>query len=125
MSVFQQHFDRLKERFPTAKYTPRADGSFLVAIPDFALIEGWNKATTTVYFVALPSYPYAKPDCFWTDPDLRLKNGGTPQSATVNNSHGGPESLLWFSYHINAWNSNRDSLLTYLNVIRQRLNELR
>ena len=35
------------------------------------------------------------------------------------------ELLLWFSWHVGQWSPNRDSLLTYERVIRNRFREPR
>ncbi len=123
-SLFEEHFQSLVDAYPGASYELRPDGSRRIRVPGCALPGGgWNMAETTVYFVTSPSYPMAQPDCFWTDPQLRLASGAMPQNTSVNNSHGGPENLLWFSWHAAKWDPNRDSLLTYLKVIGRRLQE--
>lgn len=125
-SVFDEHFVALRERYPNASFETRPDGSRLVRIPDYPLPQGgWNKAKTSVYFLALTSYPQAKPDCFWADQDLRLAGNVMPLNASENNAHGGPHNLLWFSWHVATWNPNTDSLLTYLRVIDKRFKEFR
>jgi len=123
-SLFEEHFQALRATYPDVGYMERADGSKLIRVPQYALpAQGWNAPTTTVYFLAVPSYPLARPDCFWTDPQLKLASGGPPQNTSINNSHGGPESLLWFSWHVAKWDPNHDTLLTYLKVIDRRLQE--
>lgn len=67
-------------------------------------------------------YPFAQPDCFWADEDLRLSSGGVPQNANLANPIpylGQP--MLWFSWHLQSWNAARDDLMTWLTVVRQRL----
>lgn len=124
-SIFDEQFQQLLERFPSATFETRADGSRRIRIPDYQLPKGgWNRESTAIYFVTMPSYPQAQPDCFWTDPGLTLANGGIPKNASVNNNHGGPEQLLWFSWHASKWNPNGDSLLTYVHVIDRRLRQV-
>jgi Prokaryotic E2 family E len=123
-SLFDEHFEALRAAYSGTAYMQRADGSRLIKIPNYALRPRcWNSIETTVYFLAVPSYPLARPDCFWTDPQLKLASGGPPQNTSINNNHGGPESLLWFSWHVAKWDPNHDTLLTYLKVIDRRLQE--
>lgn len=124
MSIFEQQFEVLKQWYPTAAFQVRPDGRLIQVEMDVP--PGWNKDRVKVTFIAPNGYPQARPDCFWTDNDLRLAGGGQPANASANhNGHGGPEQLLWFSYHASAWNPNKDSLLTYVNIIKQRLNQRR
>jgi hypothetical protein len=125
-SIIDKQLDILLEKFPDTKISPRADGTIFVTIHDFAVPSGWNKSTTSVSFLVPVGYPAARPDCFWADPDLTLVNGGTPDNTAVNDSHGvAGESKLWFSYHLSNWNANTDDLLTYVRVIRGRLEDVR
>jgi hypothetical protein len=121
-SLFEEHFQSLSEAYPGAGYDVRPDGARRIRVPGYTLPAGWNMAATTIYFITSPSYPMAQPDCFWTDPQLRLASGAMPQNTSVNNNYG-PENLLWFSWHTSRWDPNRDSLLTYLKVIGRRLQE--
>jgi hypothetical protein len=125
-SIFEEHFQSLAEAYPGSNYVPRPDGSRRIQVPGLRLpATGWNMLGTTVYFLISSSYPMAQPDCFWTDPHLRLASGAIPQNTSVNNTHGGPENLLWFSWHASRWDPNRDNLLTYVKVISRRLQEIR
>ncbi|HLN27329.1 MAG TPA: E2/UBC family protein [Gemmataceae bacterium] len=126
MTPLQDQFESLKREFPSATLQSLPSGAVVIAIPDFALPQGWSHPTTTVRFVAPVGYPFAKPDCFWTSPDLRLATGGVPQAA--NHTTPIPEfnglPLLWFSWHTGQWNANRDSFLTYAHVIERRFKQL-
>jgi hypothetical protein len=99
------------------------DGSAVLTIPNFPLPAGWSKPTATIRFVAPVGYPHAKPDCFWADPDLRLQSNAMPQATNITPIPGTAISNLWFSWHTTHWDPNRDSLITYLNVVRQRLKD--
>ena len=125
MDPVVQHFERLYARFGNATMLSRADGTVLITVPGARLPPGWNAESVTVYFVAPVGYPAARPDCFWTDPNLRLASGMMPANAQMNANHGGPEQLLWFSYHPTTWNPLQDDLLTYFQIISTRLREAR
>lgn len=125
MDTVELHFQRLHERYENATLTRRPDGTALVTVPAFRVPTGWNAESVAVYFIAPVGYPAARPDCFWTAPDLRLASGMMPTNAQMNANHGGPEQLLWFSYHPTAWNPLKDDLVTYLQIIGTRLREAR
>jgi hypothetical protein len=67
----------------------------------------------------------AKPDCFWVDPDLRVGVSGVPQASGMNVLPEVGTPQLWFSWHVQTWNANIDTLLTYFHVIERRLLEVR
>lgn len=123
MTPIEQQAHALKVVWPTAVVTRLSSGAHLVEIPGYPLPAGWNRACTTIVFWVPPGYPAAQPDCFWMDPgQVRLQDGRTPQNTSEGNPvpEVGPRGT-WFSWHVQAWNPNHDSLLTYLNVIKQRL----
>ena len=120
MNVLNIQLQRLQEKYAGASLMPLPNGSALIVVPGMALGGNWNKAATTAYFVAPVGYPMAQPDCFWVDADVRLQNGGVPKNA-------GPQALpngqqgLWFSWHPNGWNPNKDDLRSYVKIIEDRL----
>ena len=95
---------------------------WIVRVPGVSLPDGWSKRSTEVLFIAPQGYPFANPDCFWTDSDLRLANSGIPQSANANTPMpGANEPLFWFSWHLQQpWNASRDDFLTWMAVVKQR-----
>src|SRR5262249_37586200 len=97
------------------------DGSQLVKIPNVKLTAGWNRRTTTAFFVVPIGYPIASPGSFWTDSDLRLANGGMPQNTGMQVPPFESAPKLWFSWHPASWNPNRNDLLTFARVIQDRL----
>lgn len=135
MTPFEQQFEVLKElrarslaEQPSTTSLP--NGSYLIKIPEVDMPSGWDRKVATILFVAPPGYPAAQPDCFWVEPGaLRLQNGGTPQATNDANPIPGdivsPRNTTWFSWHLQGWNPNNDSLVTYFNVIMQRLNPAR
>jgi hypothetical protein len=125
MTPIEQQFQLLKSNYKDAILQRLADGSYLISIPALELPQGWNKGVTEVKFVAPVGYPLARPDCFWTDPDLRLMNGNVPQASSNNPIPNYQGTHWWFSWHLGSWNPNNDNLLTYLNVIKRRLHDPR
>lgn len=125
--IVEQQLDLLRKDYPEASATPLPTGAHLITIPNVAIPHGWNRQTTTILFLAPPGYPGAQPDCFWVEPgQMRLEAGGTPQGANDSNPIPGapPRQLTWFSWHLQSWNPNQDSLVTYFNVIMQRFRSL-
>jgi len=131
VSIVQEQFSQLQENagassgFARAELIQIPNGTYLVKLYDFRLPKGWNQQTVNVYFLLPVGYPVARPDTFWTDPGLTLLNGGPPANTGTNQPEGVPPGLLWFSWHPSAWNPNRDTLSTYVAIIRQRFNEIR
>ena len=127
MTPIEQQIEELKQEYPAARATRQPSGAYLIEIPDYRMPPGWNREVVTVLFLAPPGYPAAQPDCFWVEPvGVRLANGATPQGSNDSNPIPGigPRGT-WFSWHLQQWDPNRDSLVRYLNVIKQRLCSLR
>jgi Prokaryotic E2 family E len=120
--VIAAQFAEVAARFKGATLERLPSGAALITIPTFALAAGWNRAETTIRFVAPEKYPFANPDCFWADANLRLANGSEPQNS---GSSPIPETALgdlrWFSWHVqNNWNPSRDTLFSWIACIAQR-----
>ena len=101
------------------------NGGVLIRVPAVPT-PGWNRPSTDVLFVAPPGYPAAQPDCFWVEPTgFRIEGGGTPQASNDSNPIPGDidpsRRTTWFSWHVQSWDPNRDSLKTYLKVVLGRL----
>lgn len=125
MGPVDDQLQRLKERYPDASWHEAPGVGHIIVLPRFDLPPGWNKQTCQVCFIAPQGYPYAKPDCFWTDQDLRLaSNAGMPQN--TGNNPVPPElgAMLWFSWHTEQWSAGRDDLLSWVASIRVRLSRL-
>ena len=124
MSIVKTQFEGLKEQFPNAGLKELADGSFLITIPDLPLADGWSHNNVTAMFLAPVGYPHAKPDCFWVDPELKV-NGNDPQSIQRQPLPEVGGSYMWFSWHIGQWNPNQDSLITFVRVVMNRLEDVK
>ncbi len=92
----------------------------MVSIPNFPLPRGWNKPSTSIHFLVPAGYPYAQPDCFWADEDLRLEGGQMPTNTALQPVEG-VGSTLWFSWHIGRpWKAGRDTLAAWATVVANR-----
>lgn len=126
MTPLQEQFEILKAEFLQANLRLLPSGAALIVIPDFPLPPGWSDETTTVRFLAPVGYPFAKPDCFWTDSHIRVVNQTQlPQNTGNNPIPEVGETNLWFSWHVAQWNPNRDNLSTYIRVIQARFKDPR
>lgn len=128
MTPFEQHLAALQGVLgDRVRSTPLPSGAHLIEITNQALANGrWSVPSVTILFLAPPAYPLAAPDCFWVEPvGFRLANGNMPNAA--NDSNQIPEMpqrrCTWFSWHVQTWNPNRDSLITYYKVILQRFEQ--
>jgi hypothetical protein len=79
----------------------------------------WNRETVDLLVITHPSYPNAKMDMFWVDPAIARKDGGAINGGT----NAGKLGKTWqqFSWHVQSWNPAHDSLITYLDVVNERL----
>lgn len=131
MTPIEQQIKVLESKWPDVLCKALPSGAHLIEIGDFTMPPGWNLTKATLLFVAPPAFPAAQPDCFWIESigervPIRLQNGTTPQS--TNDSNPIPEvgqRGTWFSWHLQTWNPNNDSLITFLNVIWRRLKPAR
>jgi hypothetical protein len=100
-----------------------AEGLVNLVLHSYPLPPGYNKATTELLVKIPASYPNGRPDMFWVDEDLLLKDGRCPRSADL------IETILgkkWrrFSWHPQGWNPGTDNLRTYLEFVNARLAKL-
>ncbi len=123
IGIPEQQFVTVAERYPASELRPMDDGARIAIIRNILLRPGlWNKPSTEVGFVVPVGYPMARPDCFWADGDLRLGNGGMPKNSQFNVQYVFA-GWLWFSYHPAQWDPSRDTLITYVRLIKQRLDD--
>jgi hypothetical protein len=112
--------NELKKEFQTEE-KDLPDGSTFVTLRDFPLPDGWNAKATSVHFLIPVGYPYARPDSFWTDRDLRTAAKDLPENTAVQKPWDDSPEMLWFSWHPTYWDIQRDSLRTFVRVIGSRL----
>ena len=127
MTPIERQIQELTEQYPGARTFPQPTGACLIEIPDYRMPPGWNRDVVTIIFLAPPGYPAAQPDCFWVEPGgVRLANGATPEGSNDSNPIPGlgPRGT-WFSWHLQQWNPNVDTLTRYVRVINNRLTSLK
>jgi hypothetical protein len=126
--IVEQQLALLREQHNDVFATLLPSGAHLITVPNVKLPTGWNRQATAVLFLTPPGYPSAQPDCFWVEPgQFRLANEGTPQGSNDSNPIPElvpPRQFTWFSWHLQGWNPNRDSLITFVNVIMKRFESL-
>ena len=118
----EKHADDLRTRTGKDVEVKAHNGFHWVVIKGVELPAGWNQRSTTIVIKVPPAFPVGAPDCFWADSTLRLASGAMPRSSGMNPDFGGGQTL-WFSFHVQKWNPNRDDLFRYFNVIRNRLEQ--
>jgi len=102
-----------------------AEGFANLIFHDYALPVGYSKAATDLLIKLPMSYPNGRPDMFWTDEDLILKDGRIPKNADVIETALGNK---WrrFSWHPQGgWNPGADNLRTYLEFVDSGLRKAR
>lgn len=80
----------------------------------------YNKPETELLLRLPTSYPNGKPDMFWTDVNLLLRDGKIPNRADQIESYLGRQ---WrrFSWHLSVWNPSADNLKMFLEFINSGL----
>lgn len=122
--IVDAQLKQLQDRFAGARLEQLGSGTGLVTVPDVSLPPGWSQTSTTIRFLVPPGYPYAQLDCFWADDGLRLAGGGQPQNSQSMAITEANVMGWWFSWHLNgAWDANRDTLSSWMNVILERLKQ--
>ena len=119
---------RLLERFPRTVLTDTTlpDGTMVtvVSIPSFPVPAGWTASSTALHFTIPAGYPFARPDCFNVDKELRLAGCTMPQNAALQ-ALPGIGDTLWFSWHMGRdWRAGADDLLTWVALCASRFGQL-
>lgn len=96
----------LGRQFPDLQYGDQVDW---VLLPELVLPAGrFNRERTKILFHIPIGYPQTGPDNFFTDGDLRFRDGTSPPGFNIgSNSSSGPAPLPgqwgWFSWHPQSW----------------------
>lgn len=96
------------------------EGLVYIVLHAYPLPPNYNKPATELLLKIPVSYPNGRPDMFWVDEDVLLKDGRCPKSA---DSIETALSRKWrrFSWHPQSWNPGTDNLRTYLEFVNMRL----
>ena len=121
MTTIESQFESLQTAYPNALLERLGSGAYLITVPQYVLVPGWSKPQTDIKFIAPVGFPASRPDCFWVDHDLRLANGATPQNSGNNQLPEVSSQQWWFSWHVQAWEPNSGTLISYFRVIEKRL----
>ena len=96
-------------------------GVLCLVIENYSLPTGYEPSSTSLLLRLPPSYPDGAPDMFWCNPAVRIQSSGAfPVAADQMEPYLG-QSWQRFSRHFtgaNVWVPGRDSLETYLTLIR-------
>jgi len=123
----EQDIDKLREigYDVEVRREPPDGAKIFVIIKDFPLPECWKNAdknSTDLLIIADISYPNSKLDMFWTETGVLLKDGRVPKNGDVIENY---LNRKWrrFSWHCKSWNPAIDNIITYLDVVIERLRE--
>lgn len=100
------------------------NGWIHIIIHDYALPEGYCPNICDLLIRIPVGYPNANPDMFWTSPEIRLRQGGVPTRADVQETYDGRAWQRW-SRHLppGTWRPGVDTLQSFLTTVRQELNK--
>jgi hypothetical protein len=117
--LLTQHIEQLRQKGYTINVIEEGQEIGIIFVK-FPIPESiWNRTVVDLLVVAHLAYPNSKLDMFWVDPTIALKNGNTPKATTNANRFG--RAWQQFSWHVNSWNPGHDNLITYLDVVNDRL----
>ncbi|MGH8987960.1 MAG: E2/UBC family protein [Acidimicrobiales bacterium] len=123
MDALAGQLAELQRRYPEAHLESAPGGPRVIVVPGVLLGAGWSAASATVRVLVPIGFPHVKPDCFYTDANLRLATGAEPAASNLQAAFAG--KYRWFSWHIATWDPVRGSLDQYVHVCESRLKEVR
>ena len=147
--IAQKQLEQVCNLYPMAHLNEGINNNVALFIPGVILPKGYTHTICTIITKIPPGYPAAQPDGFWLDiVDIRLKNGNiilqTEHSTRYKNTimemfygideyaysyaiPGFPNwtDITWFSWHLQQWNPNKDTLQSWVNAILYRLGKFR
>lgn len=117
--LLQQHIELLRSQGHIIEVVD--GGEIGIIFRDYSVPENiWGRGKVDLLITTHPTYPNAKLDMFWVDPPLTLRNNGVQPKATNPEQRYG-RNWQRFSWHLNQWNPAHDNLITYLDVVNERL----
>lgn len=116
--LLEEHISHLRSQGYNIEV--KEDSEICIIFKDYRIPSNiWNCDKTDLLVITHPTYPNAKMDMFWVDPPIALKSGAQAQAVSPETRCG--RSWLRFSWHVQTWNPAHDNLMTYLNVVDDRL----
>jgi hypothetical protein len=122
LDIVDSQLAEVQVHYPDARMETVPDGQRLLTVPGVGVGPGWNKTQTTVRILVPTGFPHVKPDCFYTEAELRLA-AGDPASSAPQTVFGA--TYRWFSWHLQDWNPASGTLQKYVAFCRRRLQEAR
>lgn len=117
--LLNDHIEQLREQGYTVDVIEQ-NQEIGIIIHDYPISDSiWSRKIVDLLVVAHPSYPNAKMDMFWVDPAISRKDGGNINGGTNASKFG--KTWQQFSWHVTSWNPAHDNLITYLDVVNERL----
>lgn len=124
MTRIEREFELLRTAYPNAILDPSRQW---VEVPDFPLPDGrYPSPSVRVRMALTAAYPDVAPDNFFVPAGFVLRDGGSPSNYSDVEKFGG----RWgqFSWHPRTWRAapdpeRGDSLCTFFNSVRKRLEE--
>jgi len=118
----------LKDKYPEAQVYKVGDEVHVV-LPSFAFPEAYQPRTADLLIRLPAGYADAKPDMFWTKPDVKLASGAWPTASephVIPGAGKGVEvyaNVPWqqWSRHSTEWRSGVDGLRNYIGAIKREL----
>ncbi|MHB8438520.1 MAG: E2/UBC family protein [Acidimicrobiales bacterium] len=122
VDVLDNHLASVKARHPKAELVQMPDGQRLLVVPDVSVRSGWTKPSVTVRVLVPVGFPHVKPDCFYTDADLRVAPTQEPKASSVQAVFGA--QYRWFSWHLQDWSPVNGTLDQYVRFCERRFHEV-
>lgn len=117
--LLTDHIEQLREQGYTVEVIEQ-ESEIGIIIRDYPIPDSiWSRKVVDLLVITHPSYPSAKMDMFWVDPAISRKDGGAINGGSNQSKFG--KTWQQFSWHIPSWNPAHDNLITYLDVVNDRL----
>ena len=98
-------------------------GALLLIIKSFQFPIAYSPQITDLLIIIPSGYPNAQLDMFWTNPDVKLANGGWPAASQHHENHGGKSWQRWSRHNTASWRLGVDNLRTFISAIRSEINK--
>ncbi|MEN6489234.1 MAG: E2/UBC family protein [Smithella sp.] len=92
------------------------DGNIHVIIDAFGF-PAYSPNQASILLILPAGYPNAKPDMFWTYPDVKLKDGRWPAACEVHQDFHGKSWQRWSRHSPAPWRPGVDCLRNYLTMV--------